>query len=468
MLSNKLFLYTIILISLFSLTCQETVIEYRDGNPLDKPSTNDQFHGDIVGRVLQKQSGAVAYLSQVNIIDSTVINVNDGSFKFKGIRLGNYDLTIRAENFRIYKRCNLVVPGGGVLYVGDVDLSTVPDLIAQYYPEKNSEIVYSNKFARISISFLFTQPMDRLSIEKALSTNPPSKGIFQWGRYIYSPTYRFYVGDRRSSPVNPGAEITTFSKITSVTYVLSPKDCYVDTTYTVTLSTEAHDTAGNHLRFPLVFSFKTVQAGYTNYGIQTDPLDGDFDVAPISYGSIRLTFPRRMDPTSTDAALTVIPNDDRIVLWPSGNQMTIYMGGIFRTDSLYQITIDSTAKDLDGYKLGEQFSFSFRTAPLRISYTNPGSGQLFVDKSTKISMTFNTYVLKSSVESAFTIDPYVSGSFMYGGNYYYPSKSNIIFTPSTHLIPNKKYTVNINANIKDMFGSNMKAPYSFSFVTSPE
>ncbi|MDI6765879.1 MAG: Ig-like domain-containing protein [Bacteroidota bacterium] len=468
MLSYKLFFYTIILISIFSLTCKETVIEYRDTDQFGKPLTNDQFHGDIVGRVLQKQSGAVVYLSQVSIIDSAAINSNDGSFAFKGVRLGNYDMTIRAENYRIYKRCNLVVPGGGVLYAGDIDLSTVPDLIAQHYPARDDEIVYSNRFARISISFLFTQPMDRLSIEKALSTNPPSKGIFQWGRYIYSPTHRYYDGYVQSSPINPGAEITTFSKITAVTYILSPKDCYVDTTYTVTLSTEAHDTAGNHLRFPLTFSFKTVQAGYTIYGIQTDPLDGDIDVSPISYSSIRLTFPRRMDPVSTEAALTTIPNDDRIVLWPSGNQMTIYMGGIFRTDTLYQITIDSTAKDLDGNKLGEQFSFSFRTAPLRISYTNPGNGQLFVDKSKNISMGFNTYVLKSSVESAFSINPQVSGIFQYGDGYYYTPKNNVIFVPSTPLIPNKKYTVTLITSVKDMFGSNMKTPYTFSFVTSPE
>ena len=184
--------------------------------------------------------------------------------------------------------------------------------------------------------------------------------------------------------------------------------------------------------------------------------------------SIGITFPRRMNPTSTEAALSVLPADDRIVIWQSGNNLSIYLGGVLRADTTYKIRIDSTAKDLDGNSLGEPFSFSFQTAPLRISSTSPGNGQLFVDKSTKISIRFNTYVLKSSVESAFSIEPHVSGTFSYETGYYYTYKNSVIFTPAIYLIPNKKYTVTINSTVKDMFGKSMKAPFSFAFITSPE
>ncbi|MBI4547807.1 MAG: Ig-like domain-containing protein [Ignavibacteriae bacterium] len=461
---NRFLFAAITLISFFSLSCKETII---NNIPSGGSLSNDQFHGDIVGRVFQKESNAVVLINQVSVIDSTRINSSDGSFAFRNIRLGNYDLTIRADNYRIYKRANVIVSGGGIAYVGDIDLSKVPDLVADHYPKNNGEVVYDNRFARLSISILFTQPMDRVSVEKAFSTDPPSTGIFYWGQYIYSPIYAFYPRVDAATPVDVGAEITTFSKVTSVTYAMSRKDSYVDTTYTVTLSTEAHDTSGNHLRFPLVFKFSTVQASYTVYGIQTDPVDGDIDVSPLTYGGIRVTFPRRMDPVTTEAALSVTPNDSRIVLWPQGNVMTIYMGGIFRADTLYQVTIDSTARDLDGNLLGERFSFSFRTAPVHISWTGPGNGQLFVNPSTRISLYFNTYILKSTVESSFSISPNVAGTFVYGG-LYQDVKYIVEFIPSTSLQRNTKYTVSINPAVKDMFGTFMKKSHTFSFVTSPE
>ncbi len=461
--SPSFFYALVVLMTLFSLSCKDTII---NNSPSDPASDNEQFHGDIVGRILQRESNAVVLISQVSVIESTRIDPSDGSFAFRNIRLGNYDLTVRADNYRIYKRANVIVPGGGVAYVGEIDLSKVPDLVADHYPKDNGEVVYDNRFARLSISILFTQPMDRVSVEQAFSTNPPSTGIFYWGQYIYSPVYALYYAGG-ASPVERGAEITTFSRVTSVTYVMSRKDSYVDTTYTVSLSTLAHDTSGNHLRFPLVFSFRTVQAGYTVYGIQTDPVDGDIDVSPLTYGGIRVTFPRRMGPTTTEAALSVTPDDSRIVLWPAGNLMTIYMGGIFRTDTLYQITIDSTARDLDGNSLGERFSFSFRTAPVQTIATSPNNGQLFVNPSTTVSLNFNTYVLKSTVVSAFSISPAVSGTFEYGG-YNHDARNVVEFFPSTTLQRNTKYTVTISTEVKDMFGTNMKKSYTFAFVTSPE
>ncbi|MBI3365935.1 MAG: Ig-like domain-containing protein, partial [Ignavibacteriae bacterium] len=422
-----------ILLSLVSLlffsSCKEHIIEYRDNFPPGKPIQNDQYHGDIVGRVLQYESGAVAYVSQVNIIDSVAIDQRDGSFIFQSVRLGNYDLTIRANNFRIYKRSNVIVPGGGIVYVGDIDLSTIPDLVADVYPKDKDEIVYDNRFARLSISILFTQPMDRKSVEEALTTDPPSTGIFYWGSYTYSPIYALYNSDadREFTPINPGATITTFSKITSLTYVLSRKDSYVDTTYTVTLSTSAHDTSGNHLRFPLVLKFKTIQAGYTIYGIQSDPVDGDIEVPPISYSGIHITFPRRMDPTSTEAALAITPDDSRIVLWPVENQMTIYLGGVYRAETKYTVTVDSTAKDLDGNSLGQRFSFSFWTSPVRVSSTSPTNGELFVKYQPNITMAFNTFIVKSTVQNSFSITPPVTGTFVYGyGTGYNDDAKNVV------------------------------------------
>jgi len=454
--------FSYLLIAIAIAGCTERIVEYQ----IPKEYTNDLLHGDLVGKVLQKSSSAIVIVSQVAPIDSVAINPQDGSFVFRDLRIGNYDVTIRSNNYRIYFRSNVAIQGGGITYIGDIDLSTVPDLVDRHYPENNGEIVYDWRYGRIAVSILFTHPMDRLSVQNAFSTNPPSEGIFIWGNYTQAPL-RTIFADPQSGGFDPGATITTFSKITSVTYSMSKKDSFVDTVYTVTLSTGAHDTLGNHLRFPLRFSFRTVQSYTTIYGIQTSPVHGDVNVEPLNNSGINITFPRRMDPASTEAATTVRPPMTTLFLWPEGNVLRIYTGGPFLSDTTITVRIDSTARDLDGIRLGMIFTLQFRTAPFQIRYTSPTNAQLFVSLSQSISIGFNSFVTLSSVQPAFSIMPVIPGSFSYRGNYPYEIPSEVVFTPSTQYQTNTKYTVTISTGVRDLYGVPMKSPYTFSFVTRP-
>jgi hypothetical protein len=342
----------------------------------------------------------------------------------------------------------------------------VPDLVASHYPEDKDEIVFNNRFSRLTISMTFTQPMDRESVEKAFSTDPPTEGVFYWGQYSFAPSWNYFYDGKEyaSGGFDQSATITTYSKITSFSYRVAQKDSYTDTTYNVTLSTEAQDTAGNYLRFPLEFSFSTVQSSSTLNGIQTYPYHGDIYVDLISNSGINITFPRNMDQSSTENAVSITPGSDPIFIWPQRNELTIYTGGAFRADTTYVITIDSTAKDLDDVKMGDIFSFSFSTTSVGLSYTYPNNGELFVAPSTSIRLTFNTYMVKSSVQTAFNISPNISGSL----NWYYDSKTVLEFAPSGSLKPNTKYTVTIGNGAEDIFGTHMKEPYVFSFITRPD
>jgi hypothetical protein len=160
------------------------------------------------------------------------------------------------------------------------------------------------------------------------------------------------------------------------------------------------------------------------------------------------------------------PMMETYFIWPAYNQLTIYTGGVFFANTTYNIKIDSTAEDLDGISLKQPFEFSFSTAPVKIQGTSPRNGELFVNHSDlKIQMTFNTYMKKSTIIDAFSISPSVSGTFNW-----YPSnsKTSLAFFPSGNLRPNTKYTVTIANTAEDLFGSRMKKPYSFSFITRPE
>jgi len=450
---------------LFNFGCEDQVI-YKD----DPRLYNDAYHGHIVGKVMQNQSQAKVVVTQEVPVDSIYISREDGTFRIENLPIGNYDLVIKAANYRTYTRANVMVEGAGTTYIGEIDLSTVPDLVSYYYPDDHAEIVYNNQFARLSISVTFTRPMDRESVEAAFSTEPESEGIFFWGQYTTEPRLYYFVNEWDSrAGYDPGAIITTYSKISSFTYSMAQKDSYVDTTYQVTLSTAAKDTADNQLRFPLEFSFSTIQSSSTLNGIQTSPCHGDVNVELINHNGIQLTFPRNMDQSSTEAAISIEPEGDVIFIWPAYNSLTIYTGGIFKAETTYDIEVDETAKDLDGNPMQHPFSFSFTTAPVSIRSTYPRNGELFVDLDYAITMYFNTYILKSSVESAFQISPEIPGTFKWGtSSSYSDDKSVITFTPSRDFNINTKYTVTIGTEAKDMFGSHIKEPLTFAFITRPE
>jgi hypothetical protein len=310
--------------------------------------------------------------------------------------------------------------------------------------------------------------MDRESVEKAFSTSPPSTGIFNWGMYAQSPRSSLYETADIASGYSTGAVITTYSKVTSVTYSMSQSDAMVDTLFTVTLSTAAKDTAGNHLRFPLVSSFRTVQSYVTYSGIQTNPVNGDIYVTPLNSGGISVTFPRRMNPATTEAATYITPSMNKTILWPDENVMTIYTGGPYLSDTTITVSIDRSAKDKDGIALGETFSFWFRTAPLQVTSTYPTNAQLYVATSQYVTLTFNSYVDRNSVQAAFSITPQVSGSFVYGsGSSYSNEPSQVTFVPSSALQPNTKYTVVLTPSVNDLYGVSMKNGCTFSFMTRP-
>jgi hypothetical protein len=174
-----------------------------------------------------------------------------------------------------------------------------------------------------------------------------------------------------------------------------------------------------------------------------------------------------MHASSTEAATTVTPNMNKLFLWPEENVLLIYPGGPFMTDTTISVRIAANALDKDGIALGKEYSMWFRTAPFAVSYVSPQNAQLFVNPTQQITITFNSYVKLNSVQSGIQISPSIPGSFSYSnsGSYEYPQI--VIFTPSSGMATNTKYTVTVSTNVRDLFDSKLKTPYVFSFVTRP-
>jgi len=135
------------------------------------------------------------------------------------------------------------------------------------------------------------------------------------------------------------------------------------------------------------------------------------------------------------------------------------IGGV----TTYTVRIAATARDLDGKALGEPFVFSFETEAMALRGTSPSNGQVFVDFSTDlyISLWFNTFIVRSTLQSAWSIVPPVNGQFLWNND------SSVAFRPTQPLLPNTKYTVTIGG-VRDLHGSTLPSPYEFAFVTRPQ
>ncbi|MFH1009561.1 MAG: Ig-like domain-containing protein [Candidatus Latescibacterota bacterium] len=432
--------------------------------------------GTVVGSVAQTDSGAKVRVRQAAAVDSAFIDPTDGSFRFDDLPMGNYVLEVEAPDFSPHA-LPVSVDGGRITYIGEIDLSKIPHMVASFSPADNSEVVLvkGENTSNLSVSINFSTEMDRASIEEALSIVPPVAGTFRWNQYIYQ-----LQGDESWEKAGyalggQGAQITTYSHIHALTFLFSPKDSFADTTYQITLSPAAHDTAGTPLALPLRFSFGTIQAASSLSTIQTVPYDGQRNVAPICPNGLRITFPKRMDPTSVEEHLSILPATDPVFLWPEGNQMTIWTGGLLVADTTYSLAIDAQARDLDGAPLGEDFTFSFTTAAVGIVTTNPQNGALFVDPQPEIELHFNSWMSKNSVEDAFAIEPAVSGQLAFmqrseyysGGTRWVIEKDKLKFVPSGTLSPNTKYTITLAGTAVDFYGSKL-TPYTFAFITRPE
>ncbi len=453
---------------LLANSCSEyqitNVVPPGGGNP-------GPYTGNIVGRVDPPTSAARVIAAQASPVDSTTIDPDTGAFALTGLGPGTYDVIIRADAHRIETLEGIAVLAGSVSYVGAVELSTTPDPVRSFAPLDRSEVVmYYGPNSRLAIGIDFMLPMDRASVQAAFSTEPPTDGIYYWSQFP-SVTSTDWTGARESDAapagyqeVQPGGEITTFRNIRSLRFVPRQRDTFVDSLYVVKLARTAHDSAGEEMRFPLQFSFRTIQSGSNQTTIQTWPEDGAENVNLLAFGSLRITFPKKMNRASVENALTITPATAPIFLWLADHDLTLYTGGPLRALTTYTVHIDDTARDLDGSPLPQPYEFSFTTEPVAVRGSSPANGQVFADFTTnlRIVLWFNTYIVRSTLAQAWSIVPPVSGQFYWTDNTY------LYFQPTVPLAPNTKYTVTIGAAMRDLHGARLPVPFSFAFVTRPD
>lgn len=484
-------------------------------NCADPQSTNDEKSVKLTGTVVQNTSGATVYLWQGRAVDSTTIDSADGYYEFASVPTGTYTVKIVAPGYdtvsgkvQLSSDYENYFLGNSYLIELSKDYADSIPSVYDYSPLSGSQIIYlppdqyQMGSAPLSIAVSFDRPMDRQSVERALTVEPGfTGGYFEWFQYTKKFNYtasvqsgfdtsRIYgtskLADYTSSvsigaffdvsaPVS--ATISTYSDVRSFVFHLPRSACMTDTVYKVTISTEAVDTAGTPLDTTLVFSFRTIQSAVSYNQIQMTPNNGDDFVDLQAPSGIRLVFPRRMDQQSVESHLSLSPDTSFFTIWTDYNHLTIYTGGFFVPDTTYSIRIDSSALDIEGNPLGETTTLNFSTRSIRVTGSNPDRGELGVSPSGNLELTFNTNMDQTTVASRLTLVSSRNDTIPGTARYYYTTYSpytdtttylsRIVFDPATSLTKGEMYTLGLKPGATDLKGYPMRDGYQLQFVVRP-
>jgi outer membrane protein assembly factor BamB len=237
--------------------------------------------------------------------------------------------------------------------------------------------------------------------------------------------------------------------------------------YTVTASTSAKDDSdpGNALANPYVFSFEisTIPIPTPPVILATSPANDSIDV-PLT-ATIFVMFDKAMERTATEGAVTASPSLIWSAAWSKGDTtVTFTPSSGLQSSTKYSITITTSAKSVDGANLIKGYAFSFTTVagapPPTIESTLPSNGASNVPPNTNVTITFSEAMEKGATENAISSSPPISGTFTWDS-----SVRAVTWDPKTDLTANTAYSITISAAARSQVGVNMKAAYTFSFIT---
>ncbi len=246
----------------------------------------------------------------------------------------------------------------------------------------------------------------------------------------------------------------------------------LNTLYTATITTGAHDMFGNSLAGNFVWTFTTAAVACLPPAPPVSVGPPNASVGICQNTVISATFPQAMDPaTITAATFTVSPGVTGTVTHdPSNKIFTFSPSTNLVLNKTYTVTITTGAKDPFGNALASNYVWTFTTAtsacatpppPAVISVTPP-NGAAGVCPKTVITATFNEAMNPVTINTTtFTVAPGVTGTVTLDG-----TGKIAAFTPSSNLALSTTYTATITTGAQDLAGNPLAANYVWSFTTA--
>jgi hypothetical protein len=279
-----------------------------------------------------------------------------------------------------------------------------------------------------------------------------------------------------------GAAVAGTIAYVGTTLTFTPSSQFAsNSAYTLTITTGAHDLAGNPLAANFVDRFTTGSTADTIAPTvsSTDPASNAIGVALNKH--IAATFSEAMDPlTLTTASVKVTGPGSASVAGTvayAGITATFTPAQALTANTTYTLTITTGAKDLAGNALASNFTSTFTTgatsdttAPT-VTLVSPADLQTNVAINKNVAATFSESMDALTITTAnFTLKGPNNSSVL--GTVSYDAINKIAtFTPSSNLAPSTTYTAKIvggNNGVKDLAGNPLVNDKVWTFTTGTQ
>ncbi len=252
------------------------------------------------------------------------------------------------------------------------------------------------------------------------------------------------------------------------------------TDYTVTITTDVEDLAGNNMASPETWTFTTIGP------IDTDP-PYVTDHSPVAEATgvsldptITATFNEKVVEASVNTtsctlkeAVTSTPITCTVSYEASTQTVTMTPDGSLSESTDYIVTITTDVEDLAGNKMASQETWTFTTTgpidtnPPYVTTHNPASDATGVSLDPTITATFNEKVVEASVNTtSCTLKEAVTSTPITCTVSYEASSRTVTISPNASLSTNTAYTVTITTTVEDLAGNNMASQETWTFTTT--
>jgi hypothetical protein len=202
--------------------------------------------------------------------------------------------------------------------------------------------------------------------------------------------------------------------------------------------------------------------------IAQDPIAGQrLDLAP----TIKITFDRAMDKTKTTSAWSFLGPDGKAVsgqsTWLDTRTFQFIPDSKLQPAAAYKAVISTDAIGTDGKAIQDPIELKFTTVEaLAVTQVFPAADAEDMDSATSITVIFNRPIVpatiaeeQSKLPQPLEISPAATGAGQWVNSSVY------VFQPDKALLTGTRYTVRIEAGLKDVTGNSLDQPYIWQFST---
>jgi uncharacterized protein YfaS (alpha-2-macroglobulin family) len=306
----------------------------------------------------------------------------------------------------------------------------LPPALVETDPLPGAQVALQNP-----ITLYFNQPMQRASVEAALSLEPSLAGRYTW---------------RDDSTL-------TFTP----NLALSP-----NTSLTINISTAALSAKGMALLQPVSLTYST--SPYLGL-LQSLPTDGSTEVDPTSAVVAAFNQPvvaLGADPSSLPAAFTITPVANGKGEWINTSTYIFYPAPALAGGTSYHVELNQDLVSTSGSPLGTTGSWSFSTVMPRLVSSMP-EPKTTIRLDASVQLNFSYSMDAASVETNFSLhtDNGVSVPGVFGWN---ADFTTVAYTPTQLLQRDTYYMADLGAEAAALGGTPLGESIQMGWVSVPE